>query len=43
MDYFEEVNITTCDECCKEMCLISYYNQDGLCVECFKKWMAKDE
>lgn len=33
----------SCDDCCKGLTLSEYYNQDGLCIECFKKWLGYDE
>lgn len=32
-----------CDECGKGLDLLAYYNQDGLCVSCFKKWVENNE
>lgn len=32
----------SCDGCGKQMALLDYYNQDGLCVQCFKRWCEDD-
>ena len=31
-----------CDSCGKPMDILDYYNQDGVCVQCFKKWCGYD-
>ena len=31
-----------CDSCGKLINLLDYYNQDGVCVQCFKKWCGYD-
>lgn len=33
---------TWCDNCCKCIDIIDYYNQDGLCVQCFLSWINEE-
>ena len=32
-------SLCNCDDCGKVIELMDYWNQDGVCVTCFKGWM----
>jgi len=34
-----DLECCSCDDCGKPMSLMDYYNQDGVCIACFEKWM----